>query len=138
MLVRLIYASTVAVPMTADVVDSILKVARSRNELRDLTGCLVMNHEYFLQALEGKRDTVNRLLGTLMSDTRHKDIHILDFAEIEQRDFGQWSMGFMSAAAIQKALILRHGVSGNFDPYSMSAAGSRALLSSVSASAEPG
>ncbi len=51
MLIRLVYASRAAKPVNREVLDAILKTARQRNEVRDLTGLLVFDHQYFLQVI---------------------------------------------------------------------------------------
>ena len=131
MLVRLVYASTAAQPVNSEVLDNILKTARQRNEVRDLTGLLVFDHQYFLQVIEGDRSMVSLLLGKLFADSRHKALTVVEFDEITQRSFAQWSMSFVPAATANRALLLRHGVSSYFNPYSLTKAGALALLTEI-------
>ena len=128
MLVKLIYASTATAAVTTQTVNAILQVAQQRNALRDLTGMLVFDHQYFLQAIEGERQTVNDLLARLMLDPRHSRVTMLSYAPIEVRSYAEWSMEFKSAAAVSKSLFLRHGSSSRFEPYDLSEAGALALM----------
>ena len=128
MLVKLTYASTAATAVTAESVNAILKLAQQRNALRDLTGILVFDHPYFLQTIEGERQTVNDLFAKLMGDSRHSRVTLLSYAAVEKRLFAEWSMEFRSAAAVSKSLYLRYGCSSRFEPYGLSAAGADALM----------
>jgi predicted outer membrane protein len=87
MLIRLVYASTATKPVNREVLDAILKTARLRNEVRDLTGLLVFDHQYFLQVIEGHRSAVSLLLSKLFADSRHSELTVLEFDEISQRMF---------------------------------------------------
>jgi len=128
MLVRLIYASSATVSVTTETVRQIMDVARTRNELRNITGMLVFDHQNFLQVIEGRRDVVNQLLASLMRDARHTNIELLAYGEIEQRQFERWSMGFAATVSSNRAMLLRHGVSARFEPHTLSEAGAVALL----------
>ena len=94
---------------------------------------LVFDHQNFLQAIEGKREPVNQLFAKLMRDTRHANIVLLSYGEIESRQFAQWSMGYAANVSANKALLLRHGVSSRFEPHAMTAAGAVAMLSELAA-----
>ena len=131
MLIRLVYASTATKPVNREVLDAILKTARLRNEVRDLTGLLVFDHQYFLQVIEGHRSAVSLLLSKLFADSRHSELTVLEFDEISQRMFADWSMSFIPAATANRPMLLRHGVSSHFDPYSFTKAGALAFLSAM-------
>ena len=132
MLIQLIYASTATEPVTDEMVESILKVARLRNELRDVTGMLVFDHQYFLQVLEGERQSLNQLFGKLMKDARHGNLTLISCTGIQERSHATWAMGFASASSANKALFLRHGTSSRFDPYALSTVSALALIADLS------
>tara|TARA_Y100001951_G_scaffold21856_1_gene16832 strand:+ start:3806 stop:4006 length:201 start_codon:yes stop_codon:yes gene_type:complete len=50
------------------------------------------NQHYFLQCLEGSRSNVNKIYHRILNDKRHRDPIILDYQEIEARDFSAWEM----------------------------------------------
>ena len=128
MLVEMIYASKVAHPLNAHTVTDILQAARQFNTRHGLTGLLVFNHQYFLQVIEGDRNQLKRLLPRLMADPRHTDFALIRFATIAQRAYAGWSMGFVAAHAVNRAVLLRHGVSDSFDPCALTESAATALL----------
>jgi hypothetical protein len=48
----------------------------------------------FMQVIEGEAQPVIDTLARIMTDPRHRDIVVLNEADIEQREFSRWSMGF--------------------------------------------
>jgi hypothetical protein len=74
-------------------VAEILGVSERNNRRDHLTGVLLAHDGWFLQALEGARIDIDRLLTRLHKDPRHTDIRMLGFEAIEQRAFPAWSMG---------------------------------------------
>ena len=122
MLVRLTYASRASHPVSAELIREILDSSQRNNPGQGLTGILCCNADIFLQALEGPREAVNALYNRLADDTRHKDLTILDYEEIDARHYGNWSMGWAGARQANRALFLKYSSSDRFDPFSMSAA----------------
>ena len=94
MLIRLIYASTAAESVTRERVGALLKVARLRNPLRDLTAMLVFDHQYVLQMLEGERQGVNQLFGKLVTGCHHSNLTMISRAEIQNRSDAACAIGF--------------------------------------------
>jgi hypothetical protein len=139
MLVEMIYASKVSKPLDASTVTDILVAARQHNARNGLTGLLVFNHAYFLQVIEGDRNQLKRLLPRLMADERHTDFALIRFASITQRQYANWSMGFVAAHAVNRAVLLRHGVTDCFDPCNLTESAAHALLHDLrdSVAAEP-
>ncbi len=82
MLVRLLYASRAAAPLTALVVESILAQSRAHNPRLGITGILCYSEDLFLQVLEGGRDEVCELYNTIVRDDRHTNVRILTYEEI--------------------------------------------------------
>jgi hypothetical protein len=93
-LVQLIYASQMTAPLSLEHVVAILDVARASNPRRGITGVMTFSQNWFLQALEGPPGEVNALYSALMRDPRHYDLTLIDYREVAQRQFGEWSMGF--------------------------------------------
>jgi hypothetical protein len=67
----------------------------------------------------------------LFADSRHSELTVLEFDEISQRMFADWSMSFIPAATANRPMLLRHGVSSHFDPYSFTKAGALAFLAEM-------
>ena len=74
-------------------VAEILGVSERNNRRDRLTGVLLAHDGWFLQALEGSRTDIERLLTRLHKDPRHTDIRMLGFDTIKERSFAEWSMG---------------------------------------------
>ncbi|HMN57130.1 MAG TPA: BLUF domain-containing protein, partial [Ottowia sp.] len=76
MLVRLLYASR-AVDQAPSAIQAILDSARRHNADSGVTGLLVYGGGVFMQAIEGGRQAVSDLYGTISRDARHKDVALL-------------------------------------------------------------
>jgi len=71
----------------------IMEKSVEKNKRLGITGFLIYSDEYFLQCLEGEKDTVNKLYETIKKDDRHSNIFLISIRLIQQRDFPGWSMG---------------------------------------------
>ncbi len=95
---RLIYRSRTLIP--ADdrkaVLGEIFSVARSNNKRQDITGALLLSGDYFVQALEGDQQAVQRLYEHIAADDRHSDVTVVDERQLDERTFGKWSMAQVS------------------------------------------
>lgn len=130
-LVRLVYTSKVTESFEPRDVERILESARRQNPEQNVTGLLCFNHVYFLQCLEGSREAVNETYSRIQNDPRHAEILLLDYKEIIEREFDQWSMGYMSEASLTAPLNLRFSGTPEFDPYKMSGESCHQLMLSM-------
>lgn len=90
---RVVYMSEASRPDPGLVVLSDILATSDRNNRRDgLTGALVVTATQFLQILEGARQDIDRTLGRLRADTRHRQIEVLSRGPVDRRQFGQWTM----------------------------------------------
>ena len=135
MLVRLLYASTLAAPKDATVIDSILAQSRTHNPALGITGVLVYSEGVFLQAIEGGRKQVSQLYQHICADKRHTDVVLLHFEEITERRFGSWTMGQVNLAKVNNSVLLKYSETPELNPYSVSGAVSLALLEELMLSA---
>ena len=135
MLVRLLYASRPASPLTASVIDTILAQSQDGNQTKGITGILCFSDDLFLQVLEGGRDTVCELFNAIVRDDRHKNVRILSYEEIPERRFGGWTMGQVNVARINPSLLLKYSVKAKLDPFNCSGRASMALLDELIATA---
>lgn len=136
MLVRLLYTSRAAKPLDEELLRSILEVSRANNQERGITGILCAHPEgsVFLQALEGSRAAVNALYATILRDERHRDVTLLDYAEIEERRFPSWGMGSVDLGRVNRRTILRFSERSAIDPFAMSGRSALALLEELTTS----
>ncbi len=97
----------------------VLMQSRRNNPKHEIGGVLYYGDGCFFQCLEGQSDHVNQLIGKIMVDPRHRDLQILDVAQIDHRDFATWSMKYIPADEAVWELLNRHGFEA-FDPYRFS------------------
>lgn len=91
---HLIYVSR-AIPAISDAdIHDILSVSRARNEELGVTGLLLFANHGFIQVLEGTKDAVEAVFGSIERDRRHQAVNALVRETIARRSFPTWSMGF--------------------------------------------
>ena len=134
MLVRLLYASR-AVDASPAAIEAILASARQHNHESGITGILVYGGGVFMQCLEGGRQAVNDLYGTIQRDARHKDVVLLHYEEVLERRFGGWTMGLVDASRVNASVLLKYSERAVLDPYAGSGQASMALLEELMATA---
>ncbi len=120
-MVRLIYASRFETGVGPNHVQDILRVSREHNPKAGITGVLCYDPRYFLQVLEGPREKVNELYATIAGDTRHKEVTILAYREVDVRLFEEWSMAYVRMDGATRAICDKFCIDGTFDPYAMTA-----------------
>lgn len=121
-LYRLIYVSQAVSSLEySDLVD-ILQKSERNNKVVGITGMLSFGDSMFLQVLEGSRRTVSQTYNRILLDKRHVNAELIDFSEIEHRDFGVWSMKVVQIdnQSGVRDLILKYSNSSTFSPISMS------------------
>jgi hypothetical protein len=128
MLVRLLYASRAAAPLTEPVIGDILEQSRRNNPRQGITGILCYTSEQFIQVLEGGRDEVCELYNTIARDARHLQVRILVYEEISERRFGGWTMGQAEIDKVNPSLLLKYAEKAELNPFTSSGRASMALL----------
>lgn len=136
MLVRLLYASRAERTLASSDIDSIVVRSRDMNPDRGITGVLCYSGELFMQVLEGGRDEVNRLYAEIVRDPRHREVQLLDYAEIAERRFAGWTMGRVNLGKVNPSLLLKYSDRPVLDPFSASGRASMALLEELIATAQ--
>jgi hypothetical protein len=135
MLVRLLYASRAAAELDADALVAIMKKSKVNNPKVGVTGVLCFSGGIFMQALEGGRGAVNALYNRIVTDPRHREVVLLDYAEIAERRFAGWSMGQVNVSRLNPALLLKYSECARLDPYAVSGKVSVALFDELVATA---
>lgn len=118
-LVRLLYYSRASREMSLADLKSVLEVARSNNQSIDVCGMLCYDKQYFLQALEGERETVNELYLDIADDPRHDEVTIISYDEVDGPTFSQWQMGYAGSSS-EFAKLLQELGQKDFSPGTMS------------------
>jgi len=88
----LIYVSQAVEPMSGPALDALLKQTQGHNRLAGITGCLLYRDGYFMQMLEGKRETLFALMEKIKADVRHRDVRIVIEGPARRRAFADWGM----------------------------------------------
>jgi hypothetical protein len=99
----------------------ILNSARRNNSTKNVTGALIFDDEWFVQALEGESDDVMSILRKVEADHRHIDVKIIETATVPSRCFGNWWMGGLVRSGKTASLFVPYLVDGRFDPSHMTA-----------------
>lgn len=131
MLVRCLYASRAAQPLTAPVLDEILEQSRRNNPDLGVTGLLCVAENTFIQVLEGGRDQVCDLYNAIVRDSRHEQVRLLVYEEIAQRAFASWTMGQVNVARTNPALLLKYFTRARLDPFESSGKSTLAFLTEL-------
>ncbi|WP_119394847.1 BLUF domain-containing protein [Salinibius halmophilus] len=127
-LVRLVYASRATDQMQTHDIVAILEAAKRNNGKLGVTGMLIFNSAYFLQCLEGPRMAVNHIYQNIAADKRHAQPVLLDYREISERRFHQWTMGYIGEDKFLAEHLLRYSGTDQFNPFEMSGESAHSLL----------
>lgn len=130
-IVRLTYASRLSRDTGPDALGKIMTVSRRNNKKQGITGALCYSPRGFLQILEGPADMVNQLYARIIKDNRHSAVTLLEYTAIPFRDFEHWSMAYIRADEIGRALLQKFSTRKLFDPYEMGPAQARGFLIAV-------
>lgn len=103
-LLQLVYASAATVNFSSEDLDALLEKARANNSTMDVTGMLLFHEGTFLQVLEGSQENVEELYNKIATDTRHGNVLLLATREIDERNFGDWSMAFVRDRKVMEEL----------------------------------
>jgi hypothetical protein len=129
---QIIYASTALTGLGLCDVQEILTTAHNKNKEFDLSGMLLYNRNYFLQLIEGNVNQLSNLMHNIKNDTRHHDIFIIGTKEIENRDFEEWSMGFVNDSRYLKEVMQKELDISSFNPYEFEYEQAKSLLRGLS------
>jgi hypothetical protein len=120
-LYRLIYVSQAVAGLEYPDFIQILQKSEFNNKQVGITGMLVFGDSMFLQVLEGSRGTISQTYNRILLDKRHVNAELIDFSEIEHRNFTVWSMKLIELNNQPEArdIILKYSNSQTFSPISM-------------------
>ena len=90
----IVYASSARWHLTEIELEDILRRARSNNTNHGISGLLLYSDGNFLQVLEGKKETVEKLFHRIELDNRHVGVIRLMEITSQERNFDGWSMGY--------------------------------------------
>lgn len=135
MLVRLTYSSRAIEPLRPEMLAALVRKAAAHNQTIGVTGLLCASGDVFLQALEGGRSEVSTLYNRITQDSRHRDVTLLRYEDVDERHFAGWSMGQVRMDRLNPALLLKYSDRATLDPFRMSGNAAIALLDDLIATA---
>jgi hypothetical protein len=129
-LYRLIYVSQAISGLEYPDLVEILEKSERNNKKVGITGMLSFGDSMFLQVLEGSRRVISQTYNRILLDKRHVNAELIDFSEIEHRDFSLWSMKVVQFGnhAEVRDIILKYSSSDIFSPISMTGKQSLSFL----------
>ena len=99
----------------------ILSKSQANNGRDNVTGYLIFDKTWFVQILEGERETVQATYNRIAGDSRHGAVTVLDLREVKSRQFPSWSMGGALRTLDVQEIFLEHGIGGPIDPTRLNA-----------------
>ncbi len=94
-LMHLIYASKAKLDFTDEDIVLLLNQAREKNQSLGVTGMLLYEQGCFIQVLEGNEKEVTTLFDEIKADSRHEKVTTIIFEALADRQFGDWTMGYV-------------------------------------------
>ncbi len=98
-LYRMIYCSQAIPNLNFSELKDIMHRSKKNNTALGLTGMLCYGNSTFLQAIEGNRKFITQTYNRIIMDSRHFNPEIIEFIEVEERLFNEWSMKLIQMGA---------------------------------------
>ena len=99
----------------------IMKASIRNNQASGVTGALVYDGAWFLQALEGERRAIWRTFERINADERHTNCSLIAMGDVCERVFDNWWMRLATRAADTTATFRPYLRGGVLYPLEMSA-----------------
>ena len=100
---------------------SLMSVSNRNNRASGITGALVYDDGWFLQALEGERSAILHTFERIGDDERHAGCKLVEMVAIEKRIFGNWWMGLATRDAVTAPAFEADSIGNVLRPDAMSA-----------------
>ncbi len=110
MLVKLLYVSEAVRPPTDTDLRVLLSASLIRNRRLDVTGMLAFAGKHFVQVLEGREVAVAEVMRRVAKNPLHCELRILQREQVTRRQFGSWSMGFVTRDDLSDSLAQLHAL----------------------------
>ena len=107
-LATIVYRSKAVRALSQFELRELMQVAQARNERESVTGLMLYDNNRFFQWLEGPPDNVDRVMGSIRVDKRHRDLEVLNSQPARARTFDGWTMKL--AAQVPATTSWRHDV----------------------------
>lgn len=107
-LLSLVYESVVAPAGEHMDLGALLRRSRAHNRSLGITGMLLMEDGWFLQALEGPPAAVDALMAAIARDPRHRHVRILGRELRAERRFPDWAMAEGHIGEVESLPLARY------------------------------
>lgn len=131
---RLIYRSRQSPVIDGDLdyaLGEIVRKSIANNRADDVTGLLLAVQGFFVQALEGRREVLERIYARISADGRHYDVAMISSCPAEARLFGEWNMCARSMGPADEAILDVLDARGAFDAARLTPDSALKLLTTV-------
>ena len=75
-----------------ETINDIVERSKDLNRKNQISGALIATRTHFLQVLEGEFAPVNQTFFRIASDSRHENLELVSFNQMEKRLFDGWVM----------------------------------------------
>lgn len=113
----LIYCSRVSPDLHIGGVYDILEQSSRYNTEHDITGMMLFNSRYFLQAIEGQYSAIVDLSKKIQLDARHRHFAMLGHQRVVLRTWANWSMNLVTPNPANRSIFEEYDTPDGFDPY---------------------
>jgi hypothetical protein len=93
-----------------------------------ITGVLLFNTRYFLQAIEVQEQGIDVLYQRIQNDRRHQAVTLIGRQPLQARQWRKWSMVLVTPSISNQAILRKYCGSEEFTLLGMDASNARALL----------
>lgn len=104
-MLQVVYVSTATKFMMIEDLQALLEKSRVKNKEKDITGILLYSNRTFIQVLEGDNANVKELYDVIIKDERHENCTLIQEVEIDEKSFGNWSMGFRNLENVDITML---------------------------------
>ena len=124
----LIYCSRISADLNITGVYDILEHSTHYNTQHNITGMLVFNSRYFLQAIEGPQTPILVLREKIQRDKRHRNFVMLGHEKITKLTWANWSMSLVTPTPANRNILEQFNTHDGFDPYRLTFNQAHAML----------
>ncbi len=102
----LIYTSQANILFSKSELQKLVSNSQRKNTCRSITGYLYFREDIFLQYLEGQPEDLERVFEKISDDDRHNILNVINFYQLTDRLFPQWTMRLIDPHEAEEAQLL--------------------------------
>ena len=124
-LVRLLYFSRNRLAHCGGSIDEglagLIAACAAQNRRDRISGLLVHDEKWFVQAIEGDATVVSRTFERILRDRRHSDVTLIEMQPVAARRYGSAPMGGIARDADNAGIFVHYAEGPRFEPQLMPA-----------------